>query len=77
MNEKGKAEVNPATCKGCGVCVASCRSGAPNLLGFTEGAILAQDRPDVLGNGLKPGACRLSNKIPFEARGVCLGLQSF
>ena len=42
MNEKNKAEVNPATCKGCGVCVASCRSGAPNLLGFTEGAILAQ-----------------------------------
>ena len=42
MNEKDKAEVNPATCKGCGVCVASCRSGAPNLLGFTEGAILAQ-----------------------------------
>jgi heterodisulfide reductase subunit A len=42
LNEKGQAEVNPATCKGCGSCVPACRSGAPSLQGFTEGAIMAQ-----------------------------------
>jgi len=28
-------------CKGCGLCVASCRSGAINLRGFDQGQIFA------------------------------------
>ena len=39
-NEKtGKAEINPALCKGCGLCVASCRSGAIHLRGFDDAQI--------------------------------------
>ncbi|MBW1945841.1 MAG: 4Fe-4S binding protein, partial [Deltaproteobacteria bacterium] len=37
----GKAEINPVLCKGCGLCVSSCRSGALNLKGFEEGQIMA------------------------------------
>ncbi|MGQ9663506.1 MAG: 4Fe-4S binding protein, partial [Kiritimatiellia bacterium] len=36
------AKVNPALCKGCGACVAGCRSGALTLAGFTEKQILAE-----------------------------------
>jgi heterodisulfide reductase subunit A len=36
---KTVAEVNKALCKGCGVCAASCRSGAINLKGFTDDQI--------------------------------------
>ena len=40
FNEKtGKAEINPALCKGCGLCVASCRSGAIRLRGFEDAQI--------------------------------------
>jgi heterodisulfide reductase subunit A-like polyferredoxin len=40
FNEKtGKAEINPALCKGCGLCVASCRSGAIRLRGFDDAQI--------------------------------------
>ncbi|HDH87041.1 MAG TPA: hypothetical protein ENF36_03220, partial [Desulfobacteraceae bacterium] len=40
-NEKtGIAEINPVLCKGCGLCVASCRSGAIHLNGFDEGQIM-------------------------------------
>jgi heterodisulfide reductase subunit A len=38
----GKAEVNPVLCKGCGLCVASCRSGAIHLKGFDNNQIFAQ-----------------------------------
>ena len=38
----GKAEINPVLCKGCGLCVASCRSGALNLKGFDKDQIFAQ-----------------------------------
>jgi heterodisulfide reductase subunit A2 len=37
----GRAEINPALCKGCGLCVASCRSGAINLKGFGTDQIMA------------------------------------
>ncbi|MEJ2040672.1 MAG: 4Fe-4S binding protein, partial [Desulfosarcinaceae bacterium] len=37
----GKAEINPALCKGCGLCVASCRSGALQLQGFDDAQIMA------------------------------------
>jgi heterodisulfide reductase subunit A len=33
--------VNPVLCKGCGLCIASCRSGALNLSGFETGQIMA------------------------------------
>jgi len=44
------AEINPALCKGCGVCVAACpeqsrracRGGAITLHGFTDQQLLAQ-----------------------------------
>jgi heterodisulfide reductase subunit A len=32
----GKAYINPALCKGCGLCMASCRSSAITLRGFEE-----------------------------------------
>ena len=35
------AEINPALCKGCGLCVASCRSGAIRLRGFDDAQIYA------------------------------------
>jgi heterodisulfide reductase subunit A len=38
----GKAEINPALCKGCGLCVASCRSGAIHLKGFDTDQIMSQ-----------------------------------
>ncbi|MCK4468339.1 MAG: 4Fe-4S dicluster domain-containing protein, partial [Desulfobacterales bacterium] len=43
FNEKsGKAEIEPTLCKGCGLCAASCRSGAINLNGFDNDQIFAQ-----------------------------------
>jgi heterodisulfide reductase subunit A len=41
-DDKGLAVVNEALCKGCGTCEASCRSGAPNLRGFTTQDVMAQ-----------------------------------
>jgi len=41
-NEAGKAQVNEALCKGCGLCEASCRSSAPHLGGFTDELIFNQ-----------------------------------
>ena len=41
-NDKNKAEVNSALCKGCGLCEASCRSSAPHLGGFTDELIFNQ-----------------------------------
>jgi len=41
FNERGIAEINPVLCKGCGLCTASCRSGAIHLNGFDEGQIMA------------------------------------
>jgi len=38
----GKAQINPVLCKGCGLCVASCRSGAIKLKGFDNDQIFAQ-----------------------------------
>jgi heterodisulfide reductase subunit A len=38
----GKAQINPVLCKGCGLCVASCRSGAIRLKGFDNDQIFAQ-----------------------------------
>jgi heterodisulfide reductase subunit A len=37
----GKAEINSVLCKGCGLCVASCRSGAIDLKGFEQSQIMA------------------------------------
>ncbi|MBN2060078.1 MAG: CoB--CoM heterodisulfide reductase iron-sulfur subunit A family protein, partial [Deltaproteobacteria bacterium] len=42
QDEKGLAIVNEALCKGCGACVSSCRSGAPNLRGFSNQDVMAQ-----------------------------------
>ena len=42
LNDQGKALVNEVLCKGCGICAASCRSGAPQLSGFTDAEIFAQ-----------------------------------
>jgi len=41
-DDKGLARVNESLCKGCGLCVAHCRAGAPNLRGFTQQDMLAQ-----------------------------------
>jgi len=41
-DDKGLAQVNEALCKGCGLCEAACRSGAPDLRGFTTSDIMAQ-----------------------------------
>jgi heterodisulfide reductase subunit A len=38
----GRAQINPVLCKGCGLCVASCRSGAIHLKGFDNDQIFAQ-----------------------------------
>ena len=38
----GKAQINSVLCKGCGLCVASCRSGAIKLKGFDNDQIFAQ-----------------------------------
>ncbi len=38
----GKTQINPVLCKGCGLCVASCRSGAIKLKGFDNDQIFAQ-----------------------------------
>jgi heterodisulfide reductase subunit A len=39
--KKSVAWVNPAECKGCGLCTASCVSGAIRLAGFTDEQIFA------------------------------------
>jgi len=41
-NFKDCAEINPALCKGCGACVAACRSGCITLDGFDDVQIMAQ-----------------------------------
>jgi heterodisulfide reductase subunit A-like polyferredoxin len=41
FNERGLSEINQALCKGCGLCVASCRSGAIDLKGFEDKQIFA------------------------------------
>ena len=41
-NEKVRAEVNSALCKGCGTCVATCPAGAIEALHFTDEQIVAQ-----------------------------------
>ena len=38
----GKAEINSVLCKGCGLCTASCRSGAIHLKGFDNDQIFSQ-----------------------------------
>jgi heterodisulfide reductase subunit A-like polyferredoxin len=38
----GRTEINPVLCKGCGLCVASCRSGAIQLMGFEDAQIFDQ-----------------------------------
>lgn len=38
----GKAEINSVLCKGCGLCTASCRSGAIHLKGFDNNQIFSQ-----------------------------------
>jgi len=43
LNEKtGKAEIQATLCKGCGLCTASCRSGAIHLKGFDNDQIFSQ-----------------------------------
>ena len=39
---KKVADVNRALCKGCGACTAGCRSGAIDLLGFTDEEVLSE-----------------------------------
>jgi heterodisulfide reductase subunit A-like polyferredoxin len=41
FSENGTAAINEALCKGCGLCVASCRSGAIALKGYDDGQVLA------------------------------------
>jgi heterodisulfide reductase subunit A len=41
MNDKLKSQINAALCKGCGLCTASCRSGAIRLKGFDDAQIFA------------------------------------
>jgi heterodisulfide reductase subunit A len=36
VNERGKAEINPAKCQGCGNCAAACPAEAIQLLTFTD-----------------------------------------
>ena len=42
MVERQVAEVNPSLCHGCGACTVACRTGAMNVLGFTNEQILAE-----------------------------------
>ena len=37
-----QSEINPALCKGCGLCVAACRGRAITLHGFTDQQLLGQ-----------------------------------
>ena len=39
--DRGIVEIDEKECKGCGLCVSSCRSGALNLKGFETGQIMA------------------------------------
>ncbi|TFF67220.1 CoB--CoM heterodisulfide reductase iron-sulfur subunit A family protein, partial [Candidatus Thorarchaeota archaeon] len=41
INERGKAQVNPALCKGCGTCTSTCPSGAMKSQHYTDGQISA------------------------------------
>lgn len=41
INERGKANVNPALCKGCGTCTSTCPSGAMKSQHYTDGQISA------------------------------------
>ncbi|MDP2719967.1 MAG: CoB--CoM heterodisulfide reductase iron-sulfur subunit A family protein [Dehalococcoidia bacterium] len=41
-NGKSIAVVNEGLCKGCGLCVAACRSTAPSLKGYTDAQILSE-----------------------------------
>ncbi|MFW9973928.1 MAG: FAD-dependent oxidoreductase [Candidatus Thorarchaeota archaeon] len=44
LNERGRAEVNPALCKGCGTCTSTCASGAISSQHYTDGQISAMIR---------------------------------
>ncbi|MFP3870230.1 MAG: hydrogenase iron-sulfur subunit [Syntrophobacteria bacterium] len=71
--EKPKAEVVTAACKGCGVCAGVCPTGAAELLGFTEDQILAQiraalqDRP---GEKILAFACNWCSYAGADFAGV-------
>jgi heterodisulfide reductase subunit A len=41
MNDRDRAEVNPALCKGCGTCTSTCPSGAITSQHYTDGQISA------------------------------------
>ncbi len=41
VNERERAEVNPALCKGCGTCTSTCPSGAISSQHYTDGQISA------------------------------------
>jgi len=41
LNDRERAEVNPALCKGCGTCTATCPSGAIRSQHYTDGQIAA------------------------------------
>ncbi|RLI47700.1 MAG: disulfide reductase, partial [Candidatus Thorarchaeota archaeon] len=41
INERNKAEINPAVCKGCGTCTAACASGAIKSQHYTDDQIEA------------------------------------
>ncbi len=41
LNDRGRAEVNPALCKGCGTCTSTCVSGAISSQHYTDGQIAA------------------------------------
>jgi heterodisulfide reductase subunit A len=41
VNQRNKAEINPALCKGCGTCTATCASGAISSQHYTDGQIAA------------------------------------
>ena len=42
IGEGGAAEIDPATCQGCGVCVAECPGKAIRLQHFTDTQVIAK-----------------------------------
>ncbi|RLI95404.1 MAG: hypothetical protein DRO94_00540 [Candidatus Altiarchaeales archaeon] len=61
LNEDGEVGVNESICMGCGICTATCASGANQLYGFDDRGILAQVEATINEGDIAAFLCKWSS----------------